>query len=83
MVAYYENFGAKGDGETDDLEAIIKTHEYANKNRIPVIANNSAIYKISGKGKPVIIQTNTDFGNAEFIIDDRSVENREMHVFEI
>ena len=40
----YEDFGAIGDGKTDDFEAIIKTHEYANANGLRVFANETATY---------------------------------------
>ena len=44
-------------------------------------ADDDATYYISGKDQPVIIQTDTDFGQAKFIIDDREVENRNASVF--
>lgn len=38
----YEAFGAVGDGKTDDFEAIVKTHEYANANGLSVLADETA-----------------------------------------
>ena len=32
----YERFGARGDGKTDDIDAIIAAHEYANEHNLPV-----------------------------------------------
>ena len=31
MVIYYSDFGAKGDGKTDDIDAIIRAHDDANR----------------------------------------------------
>lgn len=77
----YEQFGAVGDGKTDDIEAIVKAHEYANEHRLPVKAKDDATYYIGGRALPAIIKTSTDFGKANFIIDDREIENREKHIF--
>ena len=79
----YEDFGAVGDGKTDDLEAIVKTHEYANANGLSVFANETATYYIGGKNKTARIMTDTDWSTACFIIDDTQVENRSAWVFNI
>ncbi|HPC49639.1 MAG TPA: hypothetical protein PL016_05865 [Kiritimatiellia bacterium] len=79
----YEDFGARGDGRTDDTAAIVRAHAYANRRGLPVQANASATYYIGGQDTPVIIQTDTDLGSARFIIDDRKVENRHTHVFSV
>jgi len=77
----YSDFGAKGDGKTDDAEAIARAHAYANENKLKVKADPEATYYISGKECTAIIQTDTDFGTASFIIDDREVENRTAPIF--
>jgi len=82
-VVRYGDFGARGDGKTDDLEAIAQAHAFANKRGLAVKADDDATYFIGGKNKTVVIQTNTDFGSAKFIIDDTSVENRRANVFEV
>lgn len=82
-VVLYEDFGARGDGESDDIDAIAKAHEFANQHGLPVRANDGATYYIGGKDRTVVIQTDTDFGSAKFIIDDASVENRNSHIFEV
>lgn len=80
FVTYYD-FGAVGDGKTDDLSAIATTHNYANTNNLNVKADENANYYIGGKNKSVIIKTNTDFGNAKFIIDDTKVQYKKAPVF--
>lgn len=77
----YSDFGAKGDGKTDDIEAIAATHAFANMHGLSVKATDDATYFIGGKDRTAIIKTNTDFGKAAFIIDDTEVQNRNSHVF--
>lgn len=79
----YSDFGAKGDGESDDQEAIVKAHAYANKNNLPVKADEGARYYIGGGKRTAIIQTDTDFGTARFIIDDRKLESIHSDVFRV
>ncbi|MBN2634216.1 MAG: hypothetical protein JXR66_11710 [Bacteroidales bacterium] len=77
----YSDFGAKGDGKTDDIDAIAATHIFANKQNLPVKADEGATYYIGGKNRTAVIMTDTDFGKAEFIIDDTEVENRSANIF--
>jgi len=77
----YRDFGAKGDGKTDDIDAIAATHAFANQQRLPVKADKSASYYIGGRERTALIQTDTDFGTAAFIIDDTEVQNRNASVF--
>ncbi|MBP3592149.1 MAG: hypothetical protein J6K14_06655 [Clostridia bacterium] len=82
LYVTYEEFGAVGDGMTDDHEAIIAAHAYANEEGLPVKARDDATYYIGGKEKPIIIKTSTDFGKAHFIIDDRHCESSHPdHIF--
>ena len=80
-VVHYSDFGARGDGKTDDIDAIAATHAYANKHGLPVKADEDATYYIGGKERTAVIQTHTDFGSAAFIIDDTDVQNRKASVF--
>ena len=77
----YSEFGARGDGKTDDIAAIAATHAFANQHGLPVKADEEATYYIGGKDLTAVIRTDTDFGTAAFIIDDTNVENRNAHVF--
>lgn len=77
----YSDFGARGNGKTDDMQAIASTHAFANEHNLAVKANKGATYYIGGKDRTAVIRTNTDFGTASFIIDDTDVENRNSHVF--
>ncbi len=79
----YEDFGAVGDGKTDDLEAIAETHKHANANGLSVFANETATYYIGGKDKTAFVMTDTDWSTARFIIDDTELENRSAWIFSI
>jgi len=81
----YREHGAAGDGVTDDFDAIIKAHDAANKANLPVRADKGATYYIGAAKKTAQIQTDTDWGDAAFIIDDSNVtvENRQSHIFHI
>ncbi|WP_209329005.1 hypothetical protein [Lunatimonas salinarum] len=77
----YGDLGAKGDGITDDFDVIVATHAFANQEGLAVKAEDDAVYYLSGKRRTAIIQTDTDFGKALFIIDDTRVEDRTAQVF--
>ncbi len=79
----YRDFGAKGDGKTDDIDAIAATHAFANRHILLVKADDGATYYIGGKERTAFIQTDTDFGKAAFIIDDTEVQNRNAAVFTV
>ena len=74
-VVYYEDFGAKGDGRTNDYVAIYNAHVKANEGGQTVYATEGKTYYIGspvvdGKPKSIPVKTNTDWQNAKFIIDD-------------
>lgn len=77
----YGDFGAKGDGKTDDIDAIAATHAFANQQGLKVKTDEGATYYIGGKERTAIIQTDTDFGTSAFIIDDSEVQNRSASIF--
>ena len=75
----YIDFGAKGDGVTDDFAAIVKAHEYANENGLPVVIDDGRTYYIhdtviDGSARSAIIRTDVNWGNASFIIDDTDID---------
>ncbi len=78
---YYSDFGAAGNGKDDDINAIAGTHMFANKYELSVKADNNASYYIGGNVRTAVIQTDTDFGNASFTIDDTDIKNRSVPVF--
>lgn len=79
----YGDLGAKGDGKSDDMDAIAAAHALANQQGLPVRADQDAVYYIGGKTRTAVIQTDTDFGQAEFLIDDTAVEDRTKNIFEV
>jgi len=92
----YEEFGAAGDGASDDFLAIINAHNHANANSLPVRAGDGAVYYIghlhaaavndSPSDTRAIIETNTYWGNARFIIDNRNISSetgRRSWIFQV
>ena len=79
----YSDFGAKGDGKTDDVRPLAAAHAFANEHGLPVMADDGATYYIGGGEVTVEIRTDTDFGEAAFIIDDTDVQNRNAPVFSV
>ncbi|MCM4154250.1 hypothetical protein DHD05_21895 [Arenibacter sp. N53] len=77
----YSDLGASGDGNTDDIDAIAAAHAFANLHGLKVKADEGATYYIGGKERTAIIRTDTDFGTAEFLIDDTEVQNRSASIF--
>jgi hypothetical protein len=80
-LVHYSDFGAIGDGKTDDIDAIAAAHAFANQQGLPVKADEGATYYIGGKNRTAVIRTSTDFGKAAFIIDDRDVQNINANIF--
>lgn len=80
----YEQFGAVGDGLTDDLPAIAQAHAFANEHRRPVRSNPEATYHLGRRALTVFIETDTDWSTSRFIIDDsQGVENHRLPLFEV
>lgn len=69
----YGEYGAVGDGEADDYEAIKKTHEHANRCGHRVVADDDAEYYIGIVDKTIYVKTDVKWGNATFIFDDREI----------
>lgn len=72
---YYEEFNAKGDGRTDDFEAIKATHDYANIYGHTVNADRNKTYYIGNKNgsSSIVVKTDTNWNGCKFIFDDSEV----------
>ena len=74
-IIHYSDFGAIGDGVTNDFFAIKAAHDAANERRAFVMADKGAKYYIGRtNGESVIVKTDVDFLDAEFIVDDSIIE---------
>ena len=84
-VVYYSQFGAKGDGVTNDAEAIYNAHVFANQCGQTVMGDGpSATYYIHELTKTILVETNVDWNNSTFYIDDTGSEiykNRGLPIF--
>lgn len=74
----YADFGAVGDGVTDDFEAIWRAHEYANEKGLPIVTDDGKTYyvhetRIDGAVREAIIKTDVTWGTSKFIIDDSDI----------
>jgi len=73
----YEDFGAVGDGVTDDFTAIYNAHAFANESGQTVLGTTGKTYYIFNfKGVTAEIKTNVDWRGASFIIDDREISSK-------
>ncbi len=76
---YYNDFGAVGNGITDDFAALKAAHDYANTYGHTVCAGDSKgntkySYYIGNSGtSSIIIKTDTKWGYANIIIDDSKI----------
>ena len=72
-IVYYSEYGAKGDGVTDDHAAILAAHIDANEKGYEVHADEGATYYIPPHTETIPIKTNTVWTGANFTIDDREI----------
>ncbi len=74
---YYKDFGAIGDGVTDDFFAIKACHDYANEHGHTVNGTKGHTYYIGAANGTVSITVKTDtyWNLCSFIFDDRDVPN--------
>ncbi len=79
----YEAFGAKGDGRTDDMPAVIAAHAEANRRGLPVRAAEGAVYYIAPRAATAVICTDTDWTGARFVIDDRGLDVWTEPIFDV
>lgn len=70
----YKQFGAIGDGSTNDYQALYNTHIFANEHNLNVNGITNDVYYIGLCDNEIPVYTNVDFKNAKMVIDD-TVEN--------
>ena len=84
-VVTYSQFGAKGDGVTDDFEAMYNAHTFANQCGQKVMGDGPTYrYFIHEFSKTIPVQTDVDFNGATIYIDDRGsgvYKYRSLHLF--
>lgn len=79
----YEEFGATGDGVTDDLPAICAAHEHANAHGLPVRSKPGVTYHLGRSALTARIATDTDWNTSRFTIDDTEVDDHKATLFEV
>ena len=91
----YKDFGAVGDGITNDFFAIKKAHEEANRLGLPVVAEAGKCYlignmEVDGIAETISIKTDTDWRGCIFIFDDREIAwrpeprgNHDVYIFTV
>ena len=72
---YYSDFGAVGDGVTDDFLAIKAAHTRANQTGQRVYATPGATYYIGAHPDSISVKTDTVWTGASFIFDDRGIDS--------
>ena len=73
-IVRYEDFGAKGDGVTNDFAAMKAAHAHANEKGLKVVAECGKTYLIDKSGEEQIcIMTDTVWEGATIVIDDRYI----------
>ena len=83
-VVYYSQFGAKGDGITDDHQAMYNAHVFANEGGQKVMGDRGATYFVHEFTKTIPVETDVDFNGATIHIDDRGsvvYKNRSLGLF--
>ena len=71
---YYDDFGAVGDGETNDARAIFDAHTFANDGKHKKVIGTSGKTYLIGEipyGSACIITCDVDWTGVKFILDDR------------
>lgn len=81
----YEDFGAKAQEGYDDYNVIKETHKFANENKYEVRAEEGKTYHIYRleETNPIIIQTNTNWNNANIVIHDENINDKETRNYAI
>ena len=72
-IVFYSEYGAVGDGVTDDHAAILAAHTDSNEKGYEVHADEGKTYYIPPHVETIPIKTSTVWTGAKFIIDDREI----------
>ena len=87
-VVRYEDYGAVGDGVTDDSAAIRAAHTEANEKGLAVLGNPDATYYIGAIDESIIVKTDTDWNGAHLVFGDKDIrwddsKLRSVYVFNV
>ncbi len=87
-IITYRQFGAVGDGITDDAAAIRRAHEEANRTGATVLGEKGAVYYIGVLQETIPVRTSVDWRGAKLIFDDSRIryddkEHRSVWVFTV
>ena len=87
-VVRYEDFGAVGDGVTDDSVAIRAAHAEANEKGLAVLGNPNSTYYIGAIDESIVIKTETDWNGAHLVFGDKEIrwddsKLRNVYVFNV
>ena len=85
-TVYYEDFGAKGNGNTDDFEAMYAAHIFANKCGQTVKGTKGAHYFVGAASlnRTIPVMTDVNFNGATITVDDvgsAAYKNRSVKLF--
>ncbi|MCR5693685.1 MAG: hypothetical protein K6G89_01790 [Clostridia bacterium] len=79
----YEDYGAVGDGETDDSQAIYNAHSAQKSDKKTILAREDATYYIGKSARISVISADVDWSTAHFIIDDSELTSAGSNIFQI
>lgn len=79
----YEEYGARGDGASDDSEAILRAHNAQKTGGKKILACETAVYYVGKNAKTAPVTADTDWSTAHFIIDDSALTSPGANVFSI
>ncbi len=79
----YSDFGAKGDGKTDDAQAIYDAHSFANDGGQTVYGETGKTYRINDVPNQIVIKTDVNWNGATIIIDNSNVLRAKSGVPEV